>query len=172
MLKLRLQYFGHLMQRAYSLEKTLMLGKIVGGRRREWQRMRWLDGITDSMAMSLTKLRETVKDREVWVAVVVHGVTDSRTWPSNWTTTRVRTLFRFALFYLSFYLSFILDFICVPGPHPRCHPTFGCHVLLDCDSFWDFPCCWWFWHQDNFGDFIGCHCVKICLFFFSWLRCG
>ena len=86
MLKLQLQHFGHLMRRANSLDKTLMLGKIEGRRGKGWQRTRWLDGISDSVDMNLSKLQEMVKDREAWHAAV-HGVAKNWTWLSNWTMT-------------------------------------------------------------------------------------
>ena len=101
MLKPKLQYFGHLIQRANSLEKTLMLGKIEGRRRRGWQRMRWLDGIIDSMDMSLSKLREIMKDMKAWRAAG-HGVTKSQTWLSDTPSLIYKTKHRPPPNFLSF----------------------------------------------------------------------
>ena len=128
MLKLKLQYFGHLMWRASLLEKTLMLGKIEGRRRRRWQRMRWLDGIIGSLDMSLSKHQEIVTDREAWNAEV-HEVVKIWTWLSNWTTTttgvnvvtavqskiKVNNFDYFSLSRCEFVCEFVYVCACVPA---------------------------------------------------------
>ena len=145
MLKLKLQYFGHLMRRADSLEKTLMLGGIGGRRRRGRQRMIWLDGITDSMDVSLSELRELVMDREAWCAAI-HGVAKSQTWLSDWTELN-RSYFSVFLYVPK--LNIVLSYVPLALSNKHSFPTFIRKKVIFFNVVVSYLI---LWHRDLFWD--------------------